>query len=264
METFLIVAVGFGLVALLCGWAGLDELRRRGRLLRTRPSPIGSCEGGFVALTGRVVPLQTLTSPFAGAPCVLYEHCLEEHVRKGKSASWDTVHDERHFEPFLLDDGTGVARIRADDAELLIRRDVHLRSSSLTADAPELAAYVRACGLPTESFLGLDRRYRLTERFLAPGDEALVLGTARPAEADEGVALVVESGDPDFIVADGGEGAEAAVASTLGSRAVAAFVAATVALGVAAFSGLEAWERAGEAPSPAVRDGKELQDWPGR
>ena len=217
--------------AVLLGLAVAALLRRR-RILATPTAAIGSAAGGLVELHGHVRPLATLTAPYSGAPCVYYRFRLAERRGTGKRRRTVVLRHGEAREPFLVDDGSGLALVRPDGATLVLDRARHASSVTLRDATPELASFCARVGVDPTGLFGFNRALTLEESFLGVDDEVFVLGHARllgPVEARQsGARLAVSGGKGDLLV---GDGDEARVTSALLRRGLG-LLAGAVALGV--------------------------------
>jgi len=92
---------------------GLDELRELRHLERTPRSMVAAVLPGEVSLQGQALAERdTVRAPESGTPSLYVRHLVErrESDSEGKKR-WVVVSDRVQAVPFLLDDGTGTARI---------------------------------------------------------------------------------------------------------------------------------------------------------
>jgi hypothetical protein len=128
--------------------------------LGAAPSPLGFAPGGATLVAGRILPLRTLEAPISGRPCVAYD------VRRLRAHRPTRI--ERGGEDFVIDDGTGRARVLVADAVLLLEPLRHLHQ------AVEQRVVVAAGG---ERRGGVARPVgTAVERVLLPGDRVTVAG----------------------------------------------------------------------------------------
>lgn len=130
---------------------------------------------GLIELKGRLVEdTPHVLGPISDKPCVWYHYRVEEKRGSGKDASWVTVTDETHKQPFYCEDDEGRMRVFPTGAEVITKHSSKRTSSS----------------------------YRSYEKRLEPGDELYLLGKAK-TDKTRGDALVLghEKGNP-FIVAN--------------------------------------------------------------
>src|SRR5262249_31630994 len=148
-------------VGLLVGWTCF----RSRHLLRLghASTRIDLAVPGSAVVRGRVVPMKIVEAPVSHRACVAYE------VRRANDRPAKV---ERACEDFLVDDGTGRARVLAADAQLVldpierVSRAVESRivARSATGAGPG-AGVVSAVGTAIE-------------RVILPGDEVIVCGRA--------------------------------------------------------------------------------------
>lgn len=122
--------------------------------------PIALAPRGDALVAGKILPLRVLEAPLSRRACVAYD------VRRRSTGR--PVRVERGGEDFVVDDGTGRARVLAADAVFLLepQRHVHQaveRRVVATAGAAEQTGIVRAVGTAVE-------------RVLLPGDHVTVAG----------------------------------------------------------------------------------------
>lgn len=205
-----------GLLLFLCG-LGLAWLASTRwnllKLIRDKETrAIGSLAGGFAEIKGRIVPLQSELSPYSGEPCVYYDFIVEEYRQSGtgknRRSSWRTISSGRRCYDFLIDDGTGKARIQAQGATFHLNVDAHGKSGTFNSPTPQLQDFLARIGVSSTTFFGFNKSLRVKETFLAPGDQMYVLGFARPDRDPASGAKVVVAKDPAapaFIVSDKSE-----------------------------------------------------------
>ena len=93
---------------------------RRARAVEDTPtSRIATAHQGYVELTGaaRLGEEALLIAPLTRRQCVWYRYCVE---KKGSRNRWVTEQSGCSDNPFLVDDGSGVAVVDARVAEMLI------------------------------------------------------------------------------------------------------------------------------------------------
>lgn len=158
-----------GCMALCIAACIMDAIRRFKirDVPRTRIAGLGEQRAGKVRGTVRLMgePLRALAS---GLPCVYYETRIQEHQSE---RGWTTILWERHGQDFLLDDGTGAARVCMRLIE--VDTHVHAHNHALALPGPELTALVRTRGRDPERLGPL----RYTERVIQAGDTVVVCGS---------------------------------------------------------------------------------------
>ncbi len=172
------LAAAWLLAASALVWAWWRGGRSIGRLLGRRQS-IAVTEPGSQLVFGRIHPLKTVEAPVSHRACVAYDVRRVHHDRPTKT--------ERACEDFVLDDGTGRARVLAGDAILLLEprrrvtQAVENRVVAQAGGAPTSRGVVRAVGTAIE-------------RVLLPGDEVVVAGHVLRNITATGLHLAVHGG----------------------------------------------------------------------
>jgi hypothetical protein len=162
------------------GWSAVHSGRGVARLC-ARGATIAAAPPGAAVVRGRVLPLATLEAPVSRRPCVAYD------VRRVRDRS---VRAERTCQDFVVDDGTGLAHVVAEEAVLLLEpvRRVHeaaLRRVAARADAAGKGAVTAGVGPPVGTAV---------ERVLLAGEEVVVAGLALRTITPDGSRLAVQGG----------------------------------------------------------------------
>ena len=191
----------FAVLSLLAGGGllafGLRKLRVSRIVEGKSPMRIGSVRGGFFAFRGKVAPVapgSLLRSPHSGKECVYFDVLEEEWVEgeRGKRQSeWRTARHEQQAVDFLLDDGSGIARVVPEGAQWHLRVDVERARSTVASPGVQFSFGSR---------IASDHR-RTTETYVATGDQLHVIGQARPASGGA-ARLMIASGAPVFLITD--------------------------------------------------------------
>jgi hypothetical protein len=163
-----------------------DE-RRAERALRAAPrTAIGEARAHEIEkLTGRVSSLaEPLQAPLSGRRCVHYVVIVLEKRSSDGIARWVTVLRDASGVDFLLEDGTGRARV-VNDAITLLNEAVAIYGwATSNKVTPEVRAYLAAHGIERkEAFL--NDSMRCLEAVLEEGTTATVMG-AVSFEVDPG------------------------------------------------------------------------------
>jgi hypothetical protein len=110
----------FPAIAAICVWFCLRAGKHK-RLIDTLPT--SKVQGVLIGLTevkGSVECAHPITSYLAGATCVYYSYCVEEHWSRGsgknKRDGWTTVASDTRSVPFYLRDDTGALLVRPEGA----------------------------------------------------------------------------------------------------------------------------------------------------
>jgi hypothetical protein len=184
-----------GLVAVNAAWQGLpargfeenpEKYLVRHELQNEPPQAIAQArEGDRVKITGRLRYIRPpLLAPLSGRPCACYQVRVE---RCHNAERFTLLHAVRAVE-FRVDDGTGTMVVRAtNDASLLLVKDVHQRSASLTELTPEMKRlfadndWLERRGLLSQS----EGELLFHEGILEEGEQVAVAGEIR-REVDQG------------------------------------------------------------------------------
>lgn len=111
--------IGFaaGLVGISSLYAWYLNLGRYSAVADTPTSRISSAPQGYVEIVGKGMhpPGSRLISPNSGLPCLWYHYLIEE--KNGNK--WQRVNEAVSTEPFGINDGTGMAFISPEGAEII-------------------------------------------------------------------------------------------------------------------------------------------------
>jgi len=233
---FFVVGLIVALVEALVIYRALHNGRRARLIARTAALEVNRLDDGPAKVRGHAVALSgALTAPLSGQACIYYRFRAEEQRRHagphGGGAYWKTVVDDAQSVPCGVDDGTGIAAVRLDEAELILARDREARSGFWNSAPPELEAMLRQrYGRSSQGWI-FNKTMRYSETLIEEGDNLLVVGTA---EATPGGNWQLVRGEGPLIVTDRGE------RSLLSSYRTAAFLWWLLAVVVVAVVGLVA------------------------
>jgi hypothetical protein len=220
-QDYIMVAVFFlfGLAAL---WLGFHRLRQSRLLSGTARADLGTRPEGLVEVEGRAEELdgERVKAPFSRTDCLFYSFEIESYRRSSSGGSggssrarWEKASSGQRGVPFLVDDGTGAARIDLEKAEIHLRhRQSYYKESEgmlgglkaigklaknlqgWDGKDPHALFDVEAEGLqPLSERTGIQRvregDSRLHESYILPGDPLFVLGTAEACEEAPGLRL---------------------------------------------------------------------------
>jgi hypothetical protein len=194
-----IVLVSVGLAFVMYRAVAAPSVRRAFARLPVTAA-VDVARPGVYRLSGTVKPIgQAPVSQASGRPYVARD--MRIVPTDGDSGSERAA---QQAVDFLLDDGTAVTLIRAQDAVLAIDRDFEAERTTLD-QVPWIDALLRAGGYRNGSPTTCDIRF--WEGVLAPGDHAGVVGHVEPADDDAaalGATLVLrpEAGAPVTIRAE--------------------------------------------------------------
>jgi hypothetical protein len=168
-------------VAAALGRAFWVERRRLARLTGTF-SRIASAKPGAALLMGRVVPLRTVEAPVSRTLCIAYDvRRLQRNLRPRA---------ETACEDFVVEDGTGRARVLASDAVVLLEPQRPLQAVQSRA----VASVEGAGGGVRSSAASARAAGPAVERVLVPGDTVVVAGQALRSFTASGSQLAVQGG----------------------------------------------------------------------
>lgn len=171
------------LIGAIVAATNIKNMKRRARILATPTSPIAQAPGnGPVEVKGRVVAGEqgVVQAPFSGRLGVWVRVLVEEYRSTGRSGYWAKLVDEVAFRPFFVDDGSGqMARIEPGGANVILDQK-NVASSGMFNDAsPAVQSFLASRGLSTTSFLGFNKRMRMSEQVISPEDPLYALGPSR-------------------------------------------------------------------------------------
>ena len=112
--------ISLALVGLTSFWAWHANLKRYRTVADTPTSRIASAPQGYVELVGRgqQPPGETIVSPVNGLPCLWYRYRIE----RKNGDRWEHVESGVSHDTFGISDGSGLALIDPDGAEILTSR----------------------------------------------------------------------------------------------------------------------------------------------
>ena len=165
---------GGGIVLMLGGgWLSISRWSRIRHLLDTPTSRIRSAAQGYVELVGvlRSGPVENLSAPLTGEPCLWWRYRIEEYRSNGKRSSWSLVERGVSEGWLCLADATGECLIDPRGAEVqpAFRR---VWTGSLRHPRGVAPGGLRR-------LLGLGRKYRYSEERLHAGEPLYAIGDFR-------------------------------------------------------------------------------------
>jgi hypothetical protein len=213
LGVFIIIVLFFVAMAAVVIAAGATTRKRAALVKATPTSPVGMAADGYREFEGTIeaVPGPAVAAPLTGWPCAWYHARIEQYVksasRKGSSGSWKTVRDWTSDAPFFVRDGTGVAIVDPDRAEVT-PTDKSQWTGKTERPADRNPKKVKATESAHGTFeIAVSGDYRYSEERNYDGDPLLVLGEVRTHtfdaaddEADaESAASTTEPKDPDEV-----------------------------------------------------------------
>jgi hypothetical protein len=112
--------ISFTLVGLTSFWAWYANLKRYRTVADTPTSRIASAPQGYIELVGhgRQPPGADLVSPISGLPCLWYRY----RVERKNGNRWEHIESGISHDTFGISDGSGMALVDPDGAEILTSR----------------------------------------------------------------------------------------------------------------------------------------------
>jgi hypothetical protein len=182
MEHMLIFLI-IGLIVIgIAGYFLFINYRRFQLIQKTDTSAISMVYNGFYEVKGKIVPQgNLLSSPFSGKQCVYYDFTVEQKKSSGKSSHWVKIIDDQRYVNFGLDDGTGVAIVDMQGADVQIKTDSKERSGMFNSANEQEKAVLEKYNQSNKTWI-FEKSLRYTEKFLETGDELYVLGEVNGKE----------------------------------------------------------------------------------
>ena len=151
-------------------------------------------------ITGRIVAIEPLTAPLSGRSCVYFD-C---HVTACQEERKVTLVREIDRRDFLVDDGTGIARIEVAQMQAAVNLDGHWMSGGLNDAHPKLGEFLARHGHTTSS-LAFNRGLAYREGSFEIGERVSVAGHAEQ-EPDPGGTGTYREAPTRWVLRDGGQG----------------------------------------------------------
>jgi hypothetical protein len=132
--------------------------------------------GRVVTMKGRALGHhESATAPLSGRQCLAWTVSVEELVATPRTNEWTVILEDSDGVDFRLEDGSGRALVRLEEARLELTEDEHLDTDSYD-DRFAMGPFLDARDQRLTGVLGLPRRLRLHEAVLSSGDEVVVRG----------------------------------------------------------------------------------------
>ena len=191
----IVVLVGAMIWGLLSWYCSKDRVTLR----RLRRAPLRAIDSFPDGQSGRIVgrlvyASEPLIAPLSNRPCAYYHVMVEEYQSSGETGYWKKVIDSEQGRDYILEDETGKALVRMNDARIAVHKDEHYRSGTFNDATPNLERFLNEHGDRSTGFLGLNKSLRYEEGALEEGEEVTVLGVGHwidnPQKDLDGAVLV--------------------------------------------------------------------------
>lgn len=155
------------------------------KLRRAKRIPIKDFpDGGVAKIVGRLDYVgRPFNAPLTGRRCAQY---LVEVEEKDGSGEWERLTEEEAGQDFFLDDGTGEALIKLQDARIAVTKDRDYSSGTFKDATPRQERFLFSKGEKSTGFLGFNRSLRYKEGVLRRREDVAVYGVGRWKKDDEG------------------------------------------------------------------------------
>jgi hypothetical protein len=158
-----VALVVFGVAVYKAMRSATEHKRLRRELVNSPPLSLGSPDGGVVRFTGVVRPIELLTAPLTGRPCVMYCSRVDNVAVLGPKA-WD-VRIAASITPFVLEGDDG-AKVRIDGQAIVELPETRAN------DADRKRQFLVANGVTAEQ----GGRPRFREILVEPGMRVSIVG----------------------------------------------------------------------------------------
>ena len=150
----------------------------------TETSMIKHLRKGFYEIKGRVVALEPhLISPYSEKPCVYYNFKVEQKRSNGKSSHWAKILEDKKFQKFGVDDGTGIAAVDMQSAKIDLNMDRKDKSGIFNNATSHQQRVLKKYSKQSKGWL-FEKTLRYEETFLEEGDEVFVIGEVVGSEQE--------------------------------------------------------------------------------
>ncbi len=136
-------------------------------------------EKGWVQVKGRIRG-EAIKSPIDQVNCSFYQVEVKEYRSYGKGGNWHTLLKETSG-PFELDDMTGRVKVLKSNPQVVVKNDGAMKVDD------EIRSALKNLGITTTGMLGFNKRLRVYQRLVTPGEEVLVVGKIRQSE--QGISI---------------------------------------------------------------------------
>jgi hypothetical protein len=182
----------FGLgIGVFWFFTGFKRLRLRRRVLGLATSRIRSMAMGVVELQGLARIETTVNDPIYNKPCAYFRVVVKEERGSGRNRSWVTIYEaDSANTPFLLEDGTGVARVCPAKVDVQFPPVLN-ESATLLRGLRDDAVSRFLSSLPGSGF----NTRRVTAHILREGEPLFLVGYANAALGAPGMSAPVAARD---------------------------------------------------------------------
>lgn len=236
MDIVIWIWVGAGIIAGVLVFFGLRFLQKWQVIKDTPTSSIADLFEGPGEVEGTAVELgKTLEAPISQKPCLAFHFRVKEkRVRRDsdgdRRTTWRTLVDDKQGVLFGIDDGSGIAAVNPNRAEVVLDRERRTRSGFFDNAPPHLEATLNGrYGVSTKTWI-FNKDLRYEEFILEPGERLYVLGEVSRSSPED--PLQFSKGKVPFIISNKSQ--EALLNKFLGS-AVGCWVATMGVLVACAF-----------------------------
>jgi len=112
---------------------------------------------------------------------------------------WTTIYSQMSQEPFELSDETGRIQIYPANAQLILYDDINKSGSFFHPLPARIRRAVEELGVPTIDAPGIDKKLRVHERIIDPGDEIYIFGEVI---YENDTKVIKSEGKLPFIISD--------------------------------------------------------------
>lgn len=181
-------------------WNGLNDFMLLRFVRDTPTSDIAAMASGDVEVIGEARQLDgTLKAPLSGKDCLAYEYTVEQY-EPGDQGSREIVDSGSSDAVFAVDDGTDVAAIKPDGADLVVDWDVVEPGEGEGTPRPQSGNEPSAAREIAGALAGSEQR-TYKEKLIRPGEDIYVFGEAS-THAEQGVKLIEEGDNPVYLISN--------------------------------------------------------------
>lgn len=209
--------IGFGVLVLgiaLYALSSARQLRNRGdRIADATDSTEERLQPGPTTLAGTVAPTEDdelLASPVSSTDAIATDFEVRGLTERGGSATHNIIYERTDAVPFVVTDGTSAVRVDPTDGHIEFDPE---RYEAVTVTPgedppPEIRHFLDATGAEEEASVAVvsgKQRRVYYERVIAPGDDVVVHGDLRRADASwDGPEHVIDAApaDGEFVISN--------------------------------------------------------------